>query len=249
MAHHLESTAQRPFVCIVPGEASESHEGYLTRLLTYTFPRILKSAADRELGDPEYLEWPGFARSEQEAVESFESALADQLACPAAEAVAVLHAKRSPIIVHTEVIRSEWGEKPNAVARGFLRFWRDWPDLPPDRILLCLFFLTYRSGDSVDAGSASALDPAVQAFLGQFDLSQPKNVGGIVLPVLRPVSEGDLKSWARHSHVRRIAKIDTTSEEWEETVERIFEERTRVSMRELFPYLKQILVRYRSEVR
>jgi hypothetical protein len=153
--------ATRPYVFIVHGRDIDCPDGFKMRLENVLLPELLKhpsALTPIPLGD-----WPRDFQSEASAKSDFEWRVASSLGCKPS---AILKALRpgTPTLITVRMRDTQWRNSGEELFCAFLRFWQEFPDLPPEQSLIIAIFIEYKGPDYTKIG---VVDTVFGGFIGK----------------------------------------------------------------------------------
>jgi hypothetical protein len=202
-------------VFVLYGDDAERHHGFRDRLAKVRIPHALGlDRADVSVGTVA-LDHPSLAVY-REAREAFRAELGNKLVDDRGATIeqlsAYVHGHELPLLMSSLFIGSDTLESLRKLIPGMLAFWSQWPDLPPDRVVLHGLIVRFESRDGETAADAAARED-IRRFLRRLagkegGFKDHPAVAGGVLPELMSVRRGDVESWADSNEVRRFSRIE-----------------------------------------
>ncbi len=239
---HKQTRPQRPLVCFIHGSERECHDQFLERLHKDIFPDLLQlKAALRECF---WTEPP----APQSKLQKFWFSLCDKLLSPLPDSVEAcgdklkqeLASLERPLFIQLQWLTENCADS-NDLFNNFLQFWESWPDLPPNRIVICCVSVQYQQSKDTPPkftiwkkqSPNDLLRRRVQELGGR----SFEKVSLVVLKELQAISRGEAQDWAKHPKVRSAFQIPP---------EQIFaiyraNQDTALAMEELAPQLTRLL--------
>ena len=214
LRQHRRERPHRPFLCLIHGDERECHDKFLDRLKDDIFPELLQLKVSFE--ECIWHEPPPPHASEIR----FWLSLSEKLLSPPPDSVdecrehlrQELARLEKPLFIHLGWLTENCERSGDELFSTFLQLWENWPDLPPNRLVICLLSLQYQR--SKEAASRLAfwrkspnewlrqrVDELKKRATGKFSL--------VVLTELQAISRGDAQDWAKHPKVRSNWSIPT----------------------------------------
>lgn len=146
----------RPVVCLVPGDEFQAQEMFIRRLKEVDLPKLLELPQNRRVteyrenrGVTEYRAgYPRRFRDRKKLRKRLRRTLADVVLNSPSASVRDINQRFAqiprPVLIHAQMWLPDCGRHAPDMVRGFLDFFRDWPDLSPNQILLVLLLVKYR---------------------------------------------------------------------------------------------------------
>lgn len=241
---HLHEKPLRAFVCVVPGNETEEHSGYRSRLLDYSLPRILQLGAERKVNVHVPLEWPRLPRDRASARQAISANLAHVLNCASSRIVETLFMYGSPIVVSCELLSEDWRDGGQIAASAFFEFWNSWPDLPLGRNLLIFLFIKYQRNEQDGVSPRSKyprVDGAIKLYLKTLSAADYPNISISILPDLLPIARTAVETWMEHPHMTRFCPDVRNHEDWRSEIYSLYKNRQEIPMAQLAPALRVLL--------
>jgi hypothetical protein len=214
-AAHRKTSPRRPFICVVHGDERERHDGFLTRLRSYTLPRILGKVPGDELGPFSPLSWPR-PLSHEPSPGMLDSMVATALGCSRDRIYDEVTADADSALLFAELSSADWPNGGQRLLESFLEYWSGWPDLRPDRnVVVCLLIKYLVDPDVKSIGQ-------IRQALAGISFPALAQVGGVVLPELRPIHRSDAAQFGALQAVQRAYNRCISLPEWTREVEELF---------------------------
>lgn len=242
-----EHKAHRPFLCVVHGDEQECHDMFLLRLLQISLPGLLKLKADQALEERYAMAWPSRRKPGPDPLDSFRGSLAKVIGCnnqASNEQMAqILAREEKPVVIHTNLLTSNWKPDGKELIESFIKWWSNWPDLPPGRILIICLFLKYERGKERDLWLRWRLtrhNKEFRTFIEELDRNEHCRLPGAVLPELRAIRRIDVEHWV-HSHAHLIRGDRVKLDDCFRMINSLFANRDAIEMETLAAHLKEML--------
>jgi hypothetical protein len=187
----------RPFVIVILGHQRDSLEWFLSRLEHV----LLKRYFSQSIGRLSPLEWPEYIRGES-PIQIFGQFLTDCLNVRPYASLVELNTALSALsqvsLLPSSILAATWDRKTEDSFDAYLGLWKDWPKMPPDRMLIPVVCIEY----------SNDLPPQHRLFryLKKLDFESFPTVGGVLLPQLTAVEHSEFKDWLRLEQVRTVVR-------------------------------------------
>jgi inactive STAND len=214
---HRELKPQRPLVCFVHGDEFEYHAAFVDRLEIISLPRILELWHSEEVAQlPVVRHRMKLSLAEvtaQNSEELFWSAITRAVfgSRPATRDDVINLISRQTLAVMFDASLLS-GQMTGGAIEGlsrFLDFWNGWEKLP-ERLLLmvCVSFRYQRQLEArrrlLRFWKSPSVNDELRRYVEAQDFSSYRNLGGVLLPELRAVSQEDAEEVVKFAQVRRL---------------------------------------------
>lgn len=243
------SSWRRPQLLVIHGPRGEAHEAFVERLEKELLPRLFSRENDptRRLLS---LEWPMYIKKDATPRDIFGPLLAKSLdAHPLADLshlAELLAAMDGVTLLTLTVDTTAWAEAGSVLFMNFLKFWQEWPNIPPHRSLVICLMIKYdvpgREGE-LEREKYDLLNKRIKDFLEDVATKDHANIDFFVLPVLAPVPRLDVEVFAKKKEIQAFLDPAHTLD-WISEVSSLYKNKSWISMEELVPHLEEMLQRY-----
>lgn len=211
---HLRDRPHRPFVCVVHGSEMESHEAFVN-VIASDLSRIAPRSDRLELAPrTKFVKWgtSDLPPSEQfkEVQENLRRELVEDPDASIEALVSDMSYQLAPTVIHTHLF-DPLDHRQAEPLLSFLKFWAEFPDLPPDRGLFVFVNIQYpwtyalRSDSAVKRflawGTNRRTYSRTAAFLARIAdyVNNPAQLAFslVRLDVLKPVLIEDAHAWVQ----------------------------------------------------
>lgn len=219
---------RRPIAFILSGPDLERHDGFHLRAARDIVPAALCCAGQSE---PRPVTWP----AEPQAREAKEDLIwSVQRALGATGSVSletiVSQLPEGLTYLRTVISGDGWNSKHRDLLEGFLNFWNDWPDLPPNRIVCMAISIAWESKGPDD-----------DRLFKMFPEGDYPRLRFRVLPDLQSPRRQDALDWLLEPRVKERYAARNESVDLNDKVRDAFGARPAMSMDELYTPLLTIL--------
>ncbi len=189
----------RSVVCLIPGDELQAQDMYLKRLKEVDLRKLLELPEDRTITAYDLRDVPRRFPGRDKLKARLGRTLADKVRGRSSASVEEINqslAVTGPVLIHAYISLDECGRHARNLVRGFLDFWRDWPDLAPGQILLVLLFVKHRSKP---AGFLTRRRRTlVYEGIGDYISVNHRRLTCMILPALEGVGQMEVEDWARN---------------------------------------------------
>lgn len=246
---YMHQPAQRPFVCLVHGDEQQCHDKYLERVLDFLSSKL--ETADGPEPIKEYpLLWPERLSSIQDLhtrlCKNFAHTILGYRHSSLDELNQRLALISTPVLVHTDIIATDWQRHGPDTINQYLDFWQRWPPIPMGQYLFVFLFIKYpvtQSGGFLNRiWSRRPLSQQIVEFLETLSVASFDQMHCTVLPRLNNISRREVYNWLKHQELKLFRRYH----DLEADVRQIFErsETDTMPMETVARKLKDILERY-----
>jgi len=195
---------RRPFVCIIHGDEYECHDMFRTRLRDISLPRLLNLGPASGSIEGIGLQWPpANVTILDDALKLFHRNLSGEVVnnrdASSEELLKGLSHYTAPILVYSHLGVERWTAR-SELCGAYFKFWNEFPDLPPGRLVIACLLLTYKRTDKMglfDKWRYTKLNRRTRSFLADLDFTAYGNLHGAVLPELCGIHEQEVENWIR----------------------------------------------------
>lgn len=203
LRHHRDHMPRRPFIIVVHGDEYECHDMFKERLKVVSLPKLLRIATEQGAIQDCILHRPSSSK-QYDPVEVlrrnlYAELLLDDREASLEEVTGALSRNKAPVMVSLHLSYQDWGGAGPRLLDTYLKLWQSFPDLPPMRILGCLF-LTYKRLTPLGflpRWRYGLLNRQIRNYLKGLDFSNYAGLSGVVLPELSAIAQTDAENWFR----------------------------------------------------
>ena len=239
---HRRHQPRRPLLCVIHGDEFECHDKFIERLKDDLLPTLLPFNDALE----EYLwhEPPPLHSTANQFWRSF----GERFLSPSLESVAecreriyqTLRISPNPLFVNLGWLTENCVRGGETFFSSFLQFWEDWPDLPPNRLVICGVSLQYQRSMEVASRLTFWRKSPNQSLRKQIDELKAKasdKLSVVVLSELQAISRSEAEEWTKHPKVRSSCSIP------KEEITKLYRHNQDrpIAMEDLAPKLQQLL--------
>jgi hypothetical protein len=211
---HLAERARRPFVCFLHGDEFECHREFLERMQHTVFSQTLNLEARQISLEEHQVNWPSARLTNDQYLRIFTnnlgSALLQNNDTLTDEIIRYIAGTEKPLLLVSNLLTEGFVETDTELVSAYLKFWNDWPDLPPGRILINCVCLKYQRLEQMglfQRWRLKRLDSRLRTYLKRLDFSGYQNLAGVVLTELQAIRRTDVEDWTRIQAVRSFCEI------------------------------------------
>jgi hypothetical protein len=214
LREHQELNPRRPFLCIIHGNQRECHSEFLLRMQQTSMAGVL-NLKQRLLSVEEYrLQWPASSKASPAVEPVFLSNLGEALLENAAatkdELLEFMSAHEKPLLITSRLLTEDFALEGMRTLSAFMRFWNDWPDLPPGRVLISCVCLKYQSVDKLFLTRRWRMkkkNEQLRRLISELNFREFEGLRGVALSELQAIRQGDVLAWIHSKPVRDFCKI------------------------------------------
>jgi hypothetical protein len=264
---HLRESPRRPFMVVIHGDEYECHSEFLDRLQEESLPSLLDLKRRGLSVEYRMMPWPESVRAGRSAElsKTFRRLVGIEMVGNSAappEGVFDDVAPDRPVMLGLPLKTEDLTRGGVETLRAFFDFWDEWPDLPVGRTLVCAVSVRHRRVERMGfflRRRLRMIDREVRRFIAgaaaggggrapappSLDFGRYENLGGVVLPELRAITQQEVLVWSRSKIVRAMCRIR------ESEIEAIFKRRELcapggpIPMQLLADELEELVKRYR----
>jgi len=246
---YKEKPAQRPFVCLIYGDEQQCHDKFLERILDFLASTL--ETADKAEPIQEYpLLWPERLRDLQDLhtrlCKNFAKTVLGHRQSSLEEVNQHLAHFSAPVLVHTDIIATDWQRHGSDSINQYLEFWEKWPPIAFGQYLFVFLFVKYPASQSggflARIRSRRPLSQQIVEFIDKLSATSFDQINCTILPPLTDISRRDVYNWLKHQELRLFRRYF----DLEADIRDIFEksETDTLPMEMVARQLKAILERY-----
>jgi hypothetical protein len=216
LQYHRGHTPRRPFLTIIHGDEYQCHDMFKQRLRDISLPKLIRITAEQGGIQDFMLHRPSSYVKHYNLVEILRKDLSEELVgkrdASIDEILSAFSHCKAPIMVSLYLNYEDWSSTGRHLLDAYIKLWLDLPDLPPMRLLCCLFF-TYKRTEDLGLLSRwrySRLNQQIRDHLNGIDFVKYGGLHGVVLPELHAVPQTDAEDWLRdNQNFRGFCDIHT----------------------------------------
>lgn len=214
LLEHQATKPRRPLVCIVHGDEFECHNEFLDRMQHTSISRSLNLNAKQLSPEEHIFLWPSKDMPRERYFKVFCSNLGNALlqnsaASPQDISKAIALNER-PLILTSILLTENFQASGTDLFDAFLRFWDEWPDLPPGRTVINFVCLKHQHLETMgffQKWKMHNLDERLREYLAALDWSAHPGQYGVLLTELKAIHRSDVEVWARNHAVQAVRRI------------------------------------------
>lgn len=217
--HEQTTTKQRPLVCLVSGESQESHDKFKDCFVGKTLPKLYSWISSENDVQCLELTMGNCNQNRAELQKDIFNKLIKKLPhFPAEENKAgvtkLLAGGGKPVIFYIDILVEDCKPVNDIIEKGFIEFWRDWPEPQDDWFInqqdkqnyRLLVFMCFRYPDTTKTwlkfSNPLSIRRKVTQQLAHLDENLSKSiywfqVGAVVLPQLESIKKETAIEWLR----------------------------------------------------
>ncbi len=211
--------ARRPLIAVVHGDENEAHGEFVERLRRVTLPRLLDLDGETEPVHHCRVEWSEPRDSLEDRSDRLRRRLAERLTgsreAGAADLVAEISRKRSPVVISTQIVSDDWQPHELELIQRWLASWTELPDLPPGQLLLVVLSVVYqlpsrrrgesRIGYALRARAVGSRRRRAESGIGRLAETPPEGLTLVVLKRLAGLRKHHIFEWIEE-HAGRFCR-------------------------------------------
>jgi len=213
LREHQQQKPRRPFICFIHGDQRECHSEFLKRMQHTAITSVL-NLKQTQLSVEEYrLQWSTNIKSaslERIFWSYLGEALIENSAATKDEILEFIAPHEKPLLITSRLLTEDFATGGTEVLSAFIRFWSDWPDLPPGRVLIVCLCLKYQETDKMffmRRWKLSRMNEQLRRFICDFDSQDCPGLHGVALPELEAIRQGDVLAWIHSKPVRTFCNV------------------------------------------
>jgi hypothetical protein len=214
LQEHQDTKPRRPLVCIVHGDEFECHNEFLDRMQHTSISRSLNLKAKQLSPEEHIFLWPSKDVPPERYLKVFSSNLGNALlqnsaASPESISKAIALNER-PLILTSILLTENFQTSGTELFDAFLKFWDEWPDLPPGRTVInfvCVKHQHLETFGFFQKWKMKNLEERLRDYLAALNWSAHPGQYGVLLTELKAIHRSDVEVWARNQAVQAVRRI------------------------------------------
>ncbi len=215
LQEHQATKPRRPFVCIVHGDEFECHNEFLERMQHTSISRTLNLKAKQLSPEEHIFLWPSKDVPRDRFLKVFASNLGNALlenSAASAESISkAIALNERPLILTSILLTENFQASGTELFDAFLKFWDEWPDLPPGRTVINFVCLKHQHLEPMgffQKWKMRNLEQQLRDYLAALNWSAHPGQYGVLLTELKAIHRSDVEVWARNHAVQAVRRIE-----------------------------------------